>query len=253
MFGVRLAEIAKHEIPKYEPALSAVPGYGLLPGDRPAIVTADKKLRFGDITITPGGFVAMEGVYRSRTEQADIGSQYQGIPFGPQSGTSELKFSARQSRIAGLIEAPISTNMLVSGYGEFDFLGSGATSNLNESNSFVPRIRHLYTTLDANDYGIHVLGGQTWSLLTLNNKGITPRNEVTPPTIDAQYVPGFVWKRQPQIRLTKDFDQKLWVSVSAEQPQTTFATACGAGCQWRCGSWKSGSCRYCDVRAGRQQ
>jgi hypothetical protein len=76
---------------------------------------------------------------------------------------------------------------------------------------------------------MHVLAGQTWSLLTMNSKGVTPRNEVTPPTIDAQYVPGFVWKRHPQIRLTEDFNNKLWLSVSAEEAQTTFGTACAAG------------------------
>ena len=209
----------------YSPPLGTV----VPEGATPIFVTANKKMHFGAVTITPGGFVAMESAFRSRTEQADIGSQYQGIPFGPQGNTNELIFSARQSRIAGLVEAPISSNMLVSGYGEFDFLGSGATSNRNESNSFVPRIRHLYTTLDNNEYGLHVLGGQTWSLLTMNSKGITPRNEVTPPTIDAQYVPGFVWKRAPQIRVTKDFNEKLWVSLSAEAAQTTFGTACGAG------------------------
>ena len=194
----------------------------------PAFVTADKKLQFGALTITPGGFVAAESEFRSRTEQADIGSQYQGIPFGPQAGTNEFRFSARQSRIAALVEAPITPTLLASGYGEFDFLGSGYTSNENESNSFVPRIRHLYATLDSSEYGMHFLAGQTWSLATLNSKGITPRNEVTPPTIDAQYVPGFVWKRQPQVRLTKDFGKKLWISLSAEEAQTTY-TGCTNG------------------------
>ena len=86
------------------------------------------------------------------------------------------------------------------------------TSNENESNSFVPRIRNLYAALDANEYGMHVLAGQNWSLATMNSKGITPRNEVTPPTIDSQYVPGFVWKRQPQIRLVKDFGKRVVAS-----------------------------------------
>jgi hypothetical protein len=212
------------ERPYSPPLVAAVPE-----GATPLFVTANKKIQFGAITITPGGFAAMEGRFATRNVQADIGTQYSAIPFGPQGNTNELVFSARQSRIAALIEAPISSNMFVAGYGEFDFLGSGATSNRNESDSFVPRIRHLYATLDNNEYGMHVLAGQTWSLLTMNSKGITPRNEVTPPTIDAQYVPGFVWKRHPQIRLTKDFNEKLWFSVSAEEAQTTFGTACAAG------------------------
>ena len=60
----------------------------------------------------------------------------------------------------------------------------------------------------------------------MNGKGISPRNEVIPPTIEAQYVPGFVWARQPQIRLVHDFDDKqVWLAVSLENPQTTFGSA----------------------------
>jgi hypothetical protein len=47
--------------------------------------------------------------------------------------------------------------------------------------------------------------------------------ELTPPQIDAQYIPGFNWARQPQVRLTGDFlDHKLWIAVSADNPATTF-------------------------------
>ena len=42
--------------------------------------------------------------------------------------------------------------MLVGGYGEFDFQAAGTTSNNNQSYSYVPRIRNLYSTLDLNDY-----------------------------------------------------------------------------------------------------
>jgi hypothetical protein len=75
-----------------------------------------------------------------------------------------------------------------------------------------------------------LLAGQNWSLVTLNSKGITPRNEQTPPQIEAQYIPGFTWTRQPQIRLAGDFlDHKLWVAVSAENPATTFGGAIPGG------------------------
>lgn len=207
----------------------AVPAAAYPPNVIPSFVTADKKFHFGSITVTPGGFLAAESVFRSRYQQADISSNYQAIPFGPLAGMNEYRFTARQSRVAALIEAPITPTTLASAYGEFDFLGAGVTSNSNESNSYAPRIRHLYGTLDFENYGLHMLAGQTWSLATMNSKGITPRNEVTPPTIEAQYVPGFTWKRQAQIRLTKDFDKRLWLAVSAEEAQTTFASACAAG------------------------
>jgi hypothetical protein len=183
----------------------------------------DKKWHMNGITITPGGFLAMEGVWRSRAEGADIGD----VPFGaipfPSSSlahTNELRFSARQSRVSALVEGDANPATHISGYGELDFLGAANSANSNESNSYNPRIRHLYTTVDWNDIGLHLLAGQTWSLATLQGKGITPRNEVTPLTIDAQYVAGFTWARQPGIRLTKEFGNNFWVSAAAEASQT---------------------------------
>jgi hypothetical protein len=85
----------------------------------------------------------------------------------------------------------------------------------------VPRIRHIYATYDSPSDGWHILGGQTWSLLTMNRQGIIPRNEVTPTTIDAQYVTGFTWDRAPQIRVVKDFGKKVWLGISAETPQVS--------------------------------
>ena len=73
---------------------------------------------------------------------------------------------------------------------------------------------------------VEILAGQNWSLTTLNSKGITPRNEVSPATIEAQYVTGFVWTRQPQLRVTTNFaDKQVWAAVSLENPQTTIGSA----------------------------
>ncbi|WOJ90375.1 hypothetical protein RZS28_03510 [Methylocapsa polymorpha] len=61
----------------------------------------------------------------------------------------------------------------------------------------------------------------------MNTKGILPRQEDIPLTIDAQYVPGFAWARQPQIRFVKDFDRTFWAGLSLENP-TTNAPGCSA-------------------------
>ena len=62
-----------------------------------------------------------------------------------------------------------------------------------------------------------MLAGQNWSLITLNSKGITPRNEVLPPTLDGDVLAGYSYGRIPQIRITKDFNKKLWIALDAEQ------------------------------------
>ena len=184
------------------------------------------KLYIKGVSLAFGGFVAAESVTRSRNEEADVASSFSGIPFPNTnlSRTSESRFTARQSRFTGLVEGVISPTLKASAYAEVDFLGAAQTANSNETNSYTPRMRVFYTTLDYETSfgGIHLLSGQNWSLATLNSKGISPRNEVPPPVIDAQYVPGFVFTRQPQARVAIDFNNTLWVAASVENPQTTY-------------------------------
>ena len=186
---------------------------------------ADSTTDVGPATVTLGGFLAAESVYRERSESADIGSSFSGIPFPSSTNAhySENRFTARQSRISLLAQGNVDPDTHLAFYGEFDFLGGAQTANSNESNSFNLRIRNVYGTVDWDAEGIELLAGQSWSLVTLNNHGITPRNEVIPATIDAQYSVGFTWARQPGIRIVKNFDHQFWLALSAENPQTTFA------------------------------
>ncbi len=188
----------------------------------------DKKFHLNGITLTPGGFLAAEGVWRSRDTGGDFSPAFGSIDEynSPLAHMNEIRGTARQSRVSLLAEGEINPTTVASAYGEFDFLASGITANSGESNSYSPRVRHLYGALDWNDIGVHLLAGQTWSLVTMSNKGITPRNEVIPLTIDAQYVAGFTWTRQPQVRLVKNFGNTFWLAASAEMPQTT---GCPAG------------------------
>jgi hypothetical protein len=205
-----------------------------IPAEINTAVAANKpktdKLYVKGISITMGGFAAAETAYRSHDETADIGSSYAKIPFANDRAgqTGETNFTARQSRYSILAQGEVSKDVVASFYGEFDFLGAAQTANSNESNSYQPRVRNLYAAIDWNAEGWHVLGGQSWSLVTLQNNGIAPRSEVSPSTIDAQYVPGFAWARQPGFRVTKDFNKELWVAVSVENPQTTISMN-GAG------------------------
>jgi hypothetical protein len=182
-----------------------------------------------EVNVTLGGFLAMESLYRSRSETADIGSSFNGIPFSnqPAAHMSELRGSARQSRLSLLVQGDADADTHLAAYYEMDFLGGAQTANSNESNSFNLRIRNIYTTVDWDSLGLEILAGQNWSLATLNSKGITPRNEVPPATIDAQYVVGFNWARQPQIRIVKNWDKQFWLAVSVENPQPTFAGNAG--------------------------
>ena len=198
----------------------------------PALALADSQpadpasgglnMKMKGINLNFGGFIAAESVYRTMNQNSDIASSFQNLPRTDQTAyyQDETRMTARQTRLSILATGDVNPEVHLAGYYEMDFLGAAGTSNSKESNSYVPRIRHLYTTADWDSLGLHLLAGQTWSLVTMNNKGITPRNEVTPLGIEAQYVPGFSWARQPQLRIVKDFDKKLWLALSLENAQT---------------------------------
>jgi hypothetical protein len=207
-----------------------------IPAQVQVAVAANKpktdKAYYKGISITMGGFAEAASIFRDHDETADISSSFAKIPFANDRAghTGETRFTARQSRYSILAQGDVNKDVDGAFYGEFDFQGAAQTANSNQSNSYQPRIRNLYGEVNWKDEGWHFLAGQNWSLVTMNSKGISPRNEVTPPQIDAQYIPGFAWARQPQVRLVKDFNKELWIGVSVENPQTTFgntATATG--------------------------
>lgn len=178
----------------------------------------------GPLTLTFGGFTELAGIYRNRNETADVGSNFNtGLPLPNAHGyhTSEFRESARQSRLSLLAQGPKGETSSAEAYFEADFLGAARTANSGESNSYNPRLRHGYATY-YNTNGFYVLGGQTWSLLTQEKTGMMPRQENIPLTIDAQYVPGFNWTRNSQIRFVQQFGPTLAVGVSAESPQANI-------------------------------
>ena len=190
--------------------------------------------RVGGVTVTLGGFAAAEGGYRSRNQAASIDTGFNGnIPFAnsPNYHIPEYRFTAQQSRFSLLAQGQVDDATTLSSYMETDFLAGGSSSNNNQSNSYVLRVRHFYATYDNTDTGLHFLGGQEWSLATPYRVGLVPRQENIPLTIDAQYVVGFNWERQAQLRLTQDFaDHRIWLGISAEEPQTIFGSQAGPNC-----------------------
>ncbi|MGD0230399.1 MAG: hypothetical protein ABSC19_08575 [Syntrophorhabdales bacterium] len=175
-----------------------------------------------DVKVTLGGFIEAAAIYRNLYTGSDVNSKWNlgggGFPLrnSPNYYMDEFRETARQSRLSLLAQGQDDYASLAA-YFELDFLGEGTSGNSQESNSYSPRIRQLYTTYDA--CGWHLLAGQSWSLITMDKTGIVPRQENIPLTIDAQYVPGFTWTRNPQVRLVRDFGSMVSVGLSAEAPQ----------------------------------
>jgi hypothetical protein len=220
------AQQAAQQAKQVEQAYAQVPAGGAGPPGSPGPLKAKAPLLPPGVKLSWGGFIEAAGIWRERNEVADMGSDFNNIPYpiSPLYGQNELRFSARQSRLWFMAEGDISMSQIIRAYYEMDFLGAATTANSIESNSYTPRTRNVYLSYDDNAWGWHVLAGQNWSLLTQNKKGIEPRNENIPTTIDAQYVVGFNWSRNPQIRVVKDFGPMVSIGASAESPQVRFQT-----------------------------
>ena len=182
--------------------------------------------RVGAVDVQLGGFIDASTIYRSRNEVTDISSNFNtGIPFriSPLYHESEFRETARASRVSVAATAHPDDVTKLTAFVNVDFQGASPTSNSNQSNSFIPRLREAYAMYDRTDLGYELLGGQTWSLLTMTKVGLTPSQINLPLTIDAGYVPGFNYTRQPQIRVAKSFDNNhYWFALSAENPQTVY-------------------------------
>jgi len=181
-------------------------------------------LHYKGVTITPVGFFAAEFVRRSRALAADVNTPFNSVtmPGASQSTLSEFFGSGRQSRVGMLAEGRLKDAKLT-GYVEADFLSAGITSNNNQSNSYTLRQRQFWGQA-ALDSGWSFTGGQMWSLVTETTRGLDNRTEALPMTIDAQYHVGFSWARQWGFRVVKNFNNKVWFGVSAENSQATVTT-----------------------------
>ena len=187
-------------------------------------------IRFRGINITPGGYAAAEFVRRSRALSADLPTPFNSLtmPGASQSRISEFFGSGRQSKTTVFVDGRLG-NVDLSSYVSADFLSAGVTSTSTSTNGYTFRIRQAWAQAKFQN-GWSFVGGQVWSLVTENAKGIAPdddmgkTNDVRPKTVDPSYNVGFNFARQYGIRLTKSFGDKFAAAVSVENPQATVTT-----------------------------
>ncbi|RUO29865.1 porin [Aliidiomarina sedimenti] len=124
-------------------------------------------------------------------------------PVGGGDSSTVTDFHARESRFFFEAKQTLSNGETISGYVEFDFLGT-AGGDKRITNSYSPRVRHAF--IDYRNWRV----GQFWS--NFQETAIIPEAPDFVGVAD-----GIVFNRQPQIRYT--FDNGL--SVSVEAPETT--------------------------------
>jgi hypothetical protein len=186
-------------------------------------------IRFRGINITPGGYAAAEFVRRSRALGADVATPFNSVtmPGASQSQLSEFFGSGRQSKATVFVDGHL-PHVDLSSYISTDFLSAGVTSTSTSTNSYTLRLRQAWAQAKF-DNGWSFLGGQAWSLVTEDAKGIAVDDDmgktadVRPKTVDPSYNVGFNFARQWGLRLTKSYD-KVAFAIAVENPQGTVTT-----------------------------
>ena len=173
----------------------------------------------GAVISFTGSFIAAETVNRTTATGGGLNTAFTGIPLqnSDASQMSEFQGTGRQSRLAikGTSKLP---NWVFAGYYEADWLGTGITSNNNQSNSYVLRQRQMWADAKMNN-GWDFSGGQGWTLAAETTQGLTRGSEILPATIDPQYEAGFVWTRQYSFRVSKDINRSLFLGASLENAE----------------------------------
>ncbi len=205
------------------PVMPQIPaGYALVPaspGSAPGSVVLARAeppppklpmgtFRVGAVDVQLGGYIDVSSIFRSRNEVTDLSSNWNtGIPlrYSPLYHETEFRETARSTRLSGTVTAHPDEDTVLKAFVATDFQGAGPTSNSGQSNGYLMRLREGFATYDRKDLGFGILGGQTFSLATMNQIGVDPFRPDLPVTIDQNYNPGFVYTRQPQIRFVKSF------------------------------------------------
>jgi hypothetical protein len=179
-------------------------------------------IKIGGATFTPGGFVDLTGIFRSRDVGSGLGTNFTILPYAnslPLGQLSEFRFTGQGSRLSLKVEAQPSESTAVTGYVESDFNGfEPANSNIStKSDTF--RLRLAFVQIKHNKW--ELVTGQTWSFLTPTREGLSPNPEniFTALRLDTSYLAGLVYDRQPGIRVVYHAADWWSFGVALENPQ----------------------------------
>jgi len=179
-------------------------------------------LKIGAANFTPGGFVDLTGIFRSRDVGSGLGTNFTTIPYAntlPLGQLSEFRFTGQGSRLSLKVDAQPTEATSVTGYVESDFNGfEPANSNIStKSDTF--RLRLAFVQLRHGRW--ELVTGQTWSFLTPTREGLSPypENIFTALRLDTSYLAGLIYSRQPELRVVYHANDHWAFGAALENPQ----------------------------------
>lgn len=192
--------------------------------------TSPLRFRIGAVDITPVGFVDLITVMRDRNLGSGIGSNYGGVPYNNTvaGNLRENQVSSQHSRLGARFDTMVK-GWKVIGYVESDFLGIVPGNVSVTANSDTLRLRLVWA--DVRKDKIELLGGQSWSLLTPNRRGLSPlpADVFTTQVLDANPHLGLVWTRSPGFRFVYHGSDSVQLGIALEASEQYGGGANGSG------------------------
>jgi len=196
------------------------------------------QFHIGDATITPVGFMDITNTFRSTNSGTSLQTNFGSIPYNntlPQGRLTENKISAENSRLGLRVDAKVrGANVL--GYFEGDFVGLGGSPTVSNafntqvsSNSMLFRIRQYYVDVQTGFW--EVLGGQAWSFITPNRRGLSPlpADLFYTQVVDVDYTNGLFWGRIPGFRFIGHPSKTFAFGIATENSTQYFGGSGGGG------------------------
>lgn len=191
-----------------------------LPANQDQPKTLPLSFNIGAAKFTPSGFIDVMQVIRSTNVGSGIGTNFGAIPFNNtvQGKLSESRFTLQNSRLALTIDSKVLGSDVTS-YLETDFLGNAPSNLYVTTNSETMRMRLFWVDIRKNK--LELVGGQAWSLLTPNLRGLSahPADLFYTYDKDPNYHAGLTWARQGQVRFMYHANHNVTAGVSFESPE----------------------------------
>jgi hypothetical protein len=251
------AEAAPSEAPTTSTPAEPVPAAPVAPPPNtstPALVTPAPTVRLtppsptisSKFAATFYGFVEFDSIYDSTQSFNDLAGNGGIARSGSFAGDyGRLIFGARNSRLGFKLKGPETSTIKSSAIAEMDFLGNQpqgspapAGSPAVSEGSFItsPTFRMRHLALKVETPVIDVLAGQYWELFGWQSM-------FHPNTVEIQGVPGQIYSRAPQLRIShlfKNDDISVEIAIAASRPpQRDSATPDGqGGLRFALNNWK---------------
>src|SRR5579871_5621895 len=174
---------------------------------------------------TPGGFVELENVFRTTNSGSIVTTNFGTIPFSntPQGQLTENRLTAQFSRLNLKVTGKFGAND-ITGYAEMDFNGNDAGNVFVVANSHTLRERLFFADIKRDKW--EILGGQTWSFLTPNRRGVSPMPSDLAITYDedGNVQVGIPYTRAAELRVIYHPNDHVAAGVAIENPEQFTGT-----------------------------